>query len=200
MAELGADAPAGNTTHLSVVDRDGNMVALTNTLLARFGARVVLPQTGIPLNNGMNWFDPVPGKPNSIAPGRRPLCNMCPMIASRDGAPWVALGACGGRRIMSAVTQLTSLLVDFSMSLDRAFATPRLDASGATIVVDETMAPEDRAALAQLGGVETVPNTLYPSRFAVPSAVMRAPGGLNSGMAHIVSPVAAAVPEGESGI
>jgi gamma-glutamyltranspeptidase/glutathione hydrolase len=199
LAELGAEASGGNTTHLSVVDRDGNMVALTNTLLARFGARVVLPRTGIALNNGINWFDPVPGRPNSLGPGKRPLCNMCPVIASRDGAPWFALGACGGRRILSAVTQLTALLVDFSMSLDRAFATPRLDASTGTIVADRALAPEALAALARVGPVETAPNTLYPSRFAVPSAVMRAPGGLNSGMAHILSPVAAAIAEGESG-
>ncbi|MEI9985187.1 MAG: gamma-glutamyltransferase [Aliidongia sp.] len=197
---LGAEPPQGNTTHLSVVDRDGNMVALTNTLLDRFGAKVVLPQTGITLNNGINWFDPVPGRPNSLGPGKKPLCNMCPVIADRDGEPWFALGACGGRRIISAVTQLSALLIDFSMSLDRAFATPRLDASGEIVVADEAMPADALAVLSRFVSIETAPNTLYPSRFAVASAVMRSPGnGLNTGMAHIVSPVAAAVPEGESG-
>ena len=196
----GGEHPAGNTTHLSAVDRDGNMVALTNTLLDRFGARVVLPQTGITLNNGINWFDPMPGRPNSIGPGKRPLCNMCPLIASRGGAPWFALGACGGRRIISAVTQLSALLIDFSMSLDRAFTTPRLDAGGETVIADAEMSSDDLAVLSRFVPLETAPNTLYPSRFAAPAAVMRAPGGgLNSGMAHILSPMAAAVPEGDSG-
>jgi gamma-glutamyltranspeptidase / glutathione hydrolase len=200
LAGLGAEPAQGNTTHLSVVDRDGNMVALTNTLLDRFGARVVLPQTGITLNNGINWFDPVPGRPNSLGPGKRPLCNMCPVVARRGNAPWFALGACGGRRIISAVTQLSALLIDFSMSLDRAFATPRLDASGEVVVADAAMTPEDLAVLSRFLSIETAPNTLYPARFAVASAVMRAAGsGLNSGMAHIMSPAAAAVMEGESG-
>jgi gamma-glutamyltranspeptidase/glutathione hydrolase len=87
------------------------------------------------------------------------------------------------------------------MSLDRAFATPRLDASGDMVIADDAMPPDDLAVLSRFVPLETAPNTLYPARFAVASAVMRAPsGGLNSGAAHILSPVAAAVPEGESGL
>ena len=74
-----------------MVDRAGTMVSLTQTLLSVFGSKVISPSTGILLNNGIMWFDPRPGRPSSIAPGRRPLSNMCPVIASRDGAPWVAL-------------------------------------------------------------------------------------------------------------
>jgi gamma-glutamyltranspeptidase/glutathione hydrolase len=195
---LGDEAPGGNTTFLAVVDREGNMVALNNTLLSRFGARVVLPKTGILLNNAINWFDPVPGRPNSLAPGKRPLCNMAPLVATRDGKPWFALGACGGRRIISAVTQLTAMLVDYSMSLESAFAMPRLDASTDPVSVDAAMAPEDIEQVRRLMPAEIVPNTTSPGRFAIPSAVMRAPGsGINSGMAHIMSPVAAAIGEAE---
>ena len=64
------------TTHLSVVDKDGNMVALTQTLLSVFGSRVVLPESGILMNNGIMWFDPRPGKPNSLSKDKKPLCNM----------------------------------------------------------------------------------------------------------------------------
>jgi gamma-glutamyltranspeptidase/glutathione hydrolase len=125
---------------------------------------------------------------------------MCPVVASRGGAPWFALGACGGRKIISAVTQLTAMLVDFSMSLEGAFSTPRLDASGDPVIVDAAMAPEDLEMLLRVVPAEIMPNTVYPSHFAVPSAVMRAPGsGINSGMAQILSPMAAAVMEAERG-
>ena len=101
-----AAAPAC-TTHLNVVDADGNFVALTQTLLSIFGSKVLLPDTGILMNNGIMWFDPRPGRPNSMAPAKRPLSNMCPAIGLRDGAPFLAIGASGGRKIVSAVTQLS---------------------------------------------------------------------------------------------
>ncbi|MEX2200347.1 MAG: gamma-glutamyltransferase, partial [Dongiaceae bacterium] len=103
---LGDDAEAKTqpacTTHLSVVDRDGTMAALTQTLLSRFGSKLMLPGTGIMTNNAIMWFDPRPGRPNSLAPGKRPLSNMCPTIVAKNGVPQVALGASGGRRIMPA--------------------------------------------------------------------------------------------------
>jgi gamma-glutamyltranspeptidase/glutathione hydrolase len=191
LAEFGEGAPSA-TTHISVVDRDGNMVALTNTLLALFGSKVILPRTGILMNNGMLWFDPVPGRPNSIAAGRRPLANMCPAVLTRDGAPWAALGACGGRRIIPAITQLTSFLVDFAMPLEKAFATPRIEASGASLLVDNRFPPEVVDALAGRFPIEIVEDVVYPTRFAVPSAVMRRQG-LNSGMSHVHGPAPAAI-------
>ena len=195
LATMGAGA-SGNTTHVSVADRHGNMVALTVTLLARFGARAVLPQTGILLNNAINWFDPRPGRPNSLAPGRRPLANMCPVVATRDGAPWAALGACGGRKIISAVTQLASMLIDYGLSLDSAFATPRLDASTETVLVDAAMDPEWIELVASTGPIQVVPDQVYPVHFAAPSAVMRASGtGINSAATHLRSPVAAVASE-----
>jgi gamma-glutamyltranspeptidase/glutathione hydrolase len=194
---MGAGA-SGNTTHLSVVDRDGNMVALTVTLLARFGARIVLPSSGILMNNAINWFDPRPGRPNSLAAGQRPLANMCPMIVTRDGVPWVGLGACGGRKILSAVTQLASMLIDYDLSLDGAFATPRLDASTETVLVDAAMDPEWIEQIGAALPIQIVPDQVYPSHFAVPSAVMRATGtGLNSAATHPRSAVAAALGEEE---
>src|SRR6266852_188942 len=191
---MGYANPASHTTHLSVVDRDGNMVALTNTLLSRFGSKVVLPKTGIMMNNGMMWFDPRPGGPNALAAGKRPLSNMCPVVVTRDGLPWAALGASGGRRIIPAVAQLSSLLIDFSLPLEKAFAVPRLDASGDKVLVDNRFPPEVIAALAARMPVEVVEEAVYPGQFANPSAVMRpSAGNRNAGMAHIHSPVAAAV-------
>ena len=133
------------TSHVSVIDADGNMAALTNSLLSRFGAKVTLPGTGILMNNGMMWFDPRPGRPNAIAPGKRPLANMCPVVATRDGVPAFAMGAAGGRQIVPALVQLTSFLLDFGLSPEEAFHVPRLDASTRTVVCNARM-PADQVA------------------------------------------------------
>ncbi|HET7365961.1 MAG TPA: gamma-glutamyltransferase, partial [Burkholderiales bacterium] len=74
------------TTHFSIVDRAGNFCAVTQTLLSIFGSRVVSPTTGVLLNNGIMWFDPEPGKPNSLAPGKRCLANYCPIIGEMSGS------------------------------------------------------------------------------------------------------------------
>jgi gamma-glutamyltranspeptidase/glutathione hydrolase len=198
LERLGAGAPAPScTTHLSVVDRHGNMAALTQTLLSRFGSKVVLPETGILMNNGILWFDPRPGRPNSIAPGRRPLANMCPVIVRRDGAPWFALGASGGRRIMPAVAQVLSFLVDYGMTLEEAFHQPRLDVSGEDRAVLDVRMPADvERAVAVLMPVTREPTSVYPVQFACPSAVLRDPAtGLHYGMGEIASPWAGAVAE-----
>src|SRR5260221_4128519 len=109
--------PPSSTTNLTVTARDGNMVALTQPLLWVLGRKVVLPATGILMNNGVMWFDPRPGAPNSLAPAKRPLTNMCPVIVRRDGKPWFAIGASGGRQIFPAALQIASFLIDHGMSL-----------------------------------------------------------------------------------
>ncbi|MEO3387905.1 gamma-glutamyltransferase [Mesorhizobium sp. CAU 1741] len=171
------------TTHVSVVDRDGTMVSLTNTLLSRFGSKVALPGTDMLMNNGMMWFDPRPGQPNSIAPGVRPLANMCPIIATADGKPRLALGAAGGRQIMPAVTQILSYVAKYGMSLEEALHAPRVDASGVKLRVNRKARTEVAPRLGTEFPVEIVEDTLYPVNFAVPSAVYRE-GGENCGMAH----------------
>src|SRR4029077_9444913 len=87
-----AQAPSC-TTHFSVVDRHGNMCSVTQTLLSIFGSRVVSPSTGLLLNNGIMWFDPEPGKPNSLGPGKRCLGNFCPVIGEGGDGRRFALGA-----------------------------------------------------------------------------------------------------------
>jgi gamma-glutamyltranspeptidase / glutathione hydrolase len=191
------ESRASCTSHLSVVDRDGMMVALTQTLLSRFGAKVLLPSTGILMNNGIMWFDPRPGRPNSIAPGRQPLANMCPAIVRRGGRPWLALGASGGRRILPAVAEILSFAIDHGMDLERAFHQPRLDESARGIVTLDRRLPAAVAeALSALGPVEIGASEPYPMLFACPSAVMRL-GQTNIGMSEIVSPWSGAVAEGE---
>ena len=84
LGESEPDAAQSCTTHLTVCDAEGTTVAMTTTLMSSMGSRVLLPQSGVLLNNGMMWFDPRPGTPNSIAPGKRPLCNMLPIMLT-DG-------------------------------------------------------------------------------------------------------------------
>jgi len=183
------------TTHLNVIDRHGNMVALTQTLLSVFGSKVVLPSSGVLMNNGIMWFDPRPGSPNSIAPGKRALSNMCPLIVRRDGKPWFSIGASGGRKILPAVYQISSFLIDHGMTLEQAFHQPRIDASGGdTVGVDPRHPQTVQSALAERFPVETNELVVYPTNYACPSAVFRDPrSGEHYGMTDVMSPWSGAV-------
>ncbi len=187
------------TTHINVADREGNVVALTITLLSLFGSKVTLPRTGILMNNGIMWFDPRPDRPNSIAPNKRPLSNMCPVILLRDDGKRFALGAAGGRRIMPAVFQLISFLTDYHMPLDAAIHQPRLDVSGTDTVSVDSVLPQDVIiALSSAYRTRLLPNGVYPNPFACPSAVCHDPESRqNTGAAFVVSPRAAAWAEPE---
>jgi gamma-glutamyltranspeptidase/glutathione hydrolase len=188
----------GCTTHFSVVDRHGNMVSQTQTLLSIFGARVVSPSTGFTMNNGIMWFDPVPGRPNSLAPGKRCLMNVCPILGQSGDARF-ALGASGGRKIVSAMVQMASFIADHGMDLGAAFHHPRIDVSGGpTVVADETL-PRD--VLARLGAEHpliTARRSPFPFAFACPAGVMRQ-GWTNSGCTEIMSPWGDAVSEDQTG-
>jgi len=175
------------TTHFSVVDKDGNMVSMTQTLLSLFGSKVTLPSTGMLMNNGIMWFDPVAGNPNSLGPDKKCLMNVCPAIG-RKGDLSFAIGASGGRKIMPAVTQLSSFLCDFDMDLEQAFHHPRLDMSGSGDVVADMMLDQDtHKLLAKNHPLVCARRTAYPYFFACPSAVSRQ-SGINSGMTEIMSP------------
>ena len=140
---------SGGTTHLSVVDRDRNAVALTQTLLSWSG--VVLPRSGVIMNDAMGWFDPLPGRANSIAPGKRGLNNMSPVILLREGRPWVTLGAPGGRRIIGTVAQVISNLVDHGMGVQAAISAPKIDCSEPVTRVDARVPESVRVDLEARG-------------------------------------------------
>ena len=199
LATLGHAGGASCTTHISVADGEGNLVALTQTLLSLFGSKVVLPETGILMNNGVMWFDPVPGRPNSIAPGQRPLSNMCPAIAIREDGVRVALGASGGRRILPAVFQILSFLTDFGMELGEAIDVPRIDASGGDVVgIDSRLGRSVREAIGARFRTEVDPLTVYPTMFACPNLVSdERTSGRQTGAAHVRSPWAQAVAASE---
>jgi len=183
------------TTHLNVIDRDGNMVALTQTLLSVFGSKVVLPSSGVLMNNGIMWFDPRPETPNCLAPGKRALSNMCPVIATLEGKPWFAIGASGGRKILPAVYQISSFLIDHGMTLDVAFHQPRIDASGGdTVGVDPRHSAATKQALAGKFPLSMTELVVYPTNFACPSAVLHDPKtGEHQGISDVMSPWSGAV-------
>jgi gamma-glutamyltranspeptidase/glutathione hydrolase len=181
------------TTHISVCDAEGTMVAITTTLLSSMGSRVVLPNTGILMNNGVMWFDPRPGQPNSIAPGRRPLTNMFPVILRNGDKPWIVAGASGGRRIMAAVLQLVSFVADFGMALEAAAHQPRIDVSGPDkVTADRRLDPDILRALQADGTTEIVERTVLPINFACPNLLMQQ-GGERVGVSDAASPWSAAV-------
>jgi gamma-glutamyltranspeptidase / glutathione hydrolase len=188
-----AKTAAECTTHLSVIDRDGNMVALTQTLLSLFGSKVVLPETGILMNNGINWFDPRPGRPNSLGAGKRPLSNMLPVLGFAGDKPWLAIGASGGRRIMPAIFQLISFQADFGLGLEAAFHHPRIDTSVAgEVAVDPRIAPETRAALARHFSVTERARVPYPLPYACPIAVAVEGSGERVALTELSQPWAGA--------
>jgi gamma-glutamyltranspeptidase/glutathione hydrolase len=188
MGDHEAPQAPGCTTHFSVVDRHGNMCAVTQTLLSIFGSRVVSPSTGLLLNNGIMWFDPELGKANSLAPNKSVLANYCPVVGVAGDGRQFALGASGGRKILGAVLQLSSFLLDHRMTLEQAFHQPRIDVSGGgQIVVDQSLAPDIQQALAQMLPTSPVRRTVFPYAFACPAGVLRE-HGLNMGCTEVMSP------------
>lgn len=185
-----------STTHITAIDRDGGVAALTTTLLSLFGSRYVLSGTGILMNNGVMWFDPRPGRPNSLAPGKRALTNMCPLVVSRNGRPWFGLGASGGRRILGAVTQTASFIVDFGMDAENAAHHPRIDFSGGEhLDIDERLPAAVRERLLAEPGARLVEHAVWPARFACPNLVLRGGDGRNYGVTDVMSPWSAAIAE-----
>jgi gamma-glutamyltranspeptidase / glutathione hydrolase len=178
------------TTHFCAADSEGNMVALTQTLMSLFGSCVMLPKTGITMNNGMLWFDPEPNRPNSIAPGKRPLCNICPVVVTKDGKPWFCIGASGGRRIVPAVTQLSLMLIDRGLDVETAFHHPRIDVSGVgPIRVNRDLPDAVKKAIAGRLPIVEVGNQVSPLGFANPSCIVRDPAsGELTGMNEVMSP------------
>jgi gamma-glutamyltranspeptidase/glutathione hydrolase len=171
------------TTHVGVVDRQRNMVSLTNTAVSLWGSRVVVPGTGILLNNGMIWFDPEPGKANSVGAGRRALVNMVPVLGFKRGVPHLTLGAPGGRKIVSAIPQVIANLVDGRTSPQAAIDAPRLHTEGGALDVDARVGDRALADLRRRGH-EVIPRdeTYSSLHFARPIAVRVTTSGLQAGL------------------
>ena len=146
-----AAAESPNTTHLTVADHLGNVVASTQTINSLFGARMIVPGTGILLNNYMHLFDPRPGRTLSIAPGKRLTTSQSPMMVLEGGKPRYALGLPGGLRIFGVVMQAIVNLVDHGMTLQEAVEAPRLWTQGQDLFIEPSIGDSVRAGLAGRG-------------------------------------------------
>lgn len=118
---------SGSTTSFAVMDRAGNMVACTKSINYFFGSGVTVPGTGIIMNNHMDDFVLNPGHIQSIEPGKRPLSSMTPtLVLDPSGQPFMALGSPGATRIIGAVAQVISNVVDHNMPIQDAIVAPRI--------------------------------------------------------------------------
>ena len=133
---LPAGKESSDTTHYSIADEQGNVVAVTYTLNNGYGSKVTVPRAGFLLNDEMDDFASKPGSPNlyglvqgeanAIGPGRRPLSSMAPTIVLKDVKPFLVLGAPGGSTIITAVLQVMLNVMDFGMNVQDAIDFPRI--------------------------------------------------------------------------
>lgn len=129
-ASVADRAAAGHTVHLVAADADRNMVSLTATQGASLGSLVAIEGLGLLLGNGMSRFEPDPGKPNSIAPGKRMQHNMCPLFITRNGRPYCAAGLPGGRKIINVAALLAYAITQRGMTCGEAMELPKFHVEG----------------------------------------------------------------------
>jgi gamma-glutamyltranspeptidase/glutathione hydrolase len=152
------------TTHFSIVDAQGNAAALTYTINALFGARVIAGDTGFFLNDEMDDFTIKPGTPNlfglvqgsanAIAPGKRPLSSMSPTIVTRAGKPFIVMGSPGGSRIITILVQVLLNVIEHGMTIQEAVNAPRIHHQWLPdqITVEPfALSPDTRALLEAMG-------------------------------------------------
>ncbi len=152
-----------HTSHLSVIDQWGNMVALTSSVNTHFGSKLILGETGIFLNNTMDDFSLRPGYPNyfglvgseanAVAPGKRPLSSMSPTLVLHDGDPFLAVGGAGGPKIITGTLQTVLNIIDFGADPAEAVHDPRIHHQWKPnyLFVDREISPDCVSALFQLG-------------------------------------------------
>jgi gamma-glutamyltranspeptidase/glutathione hydrolase len=140
------------------------------------------------LNNGIMWFDPEPGKPNSLGPGKRCLANYCPVVGEAADGRRFALGASGGRKILGAALQLSAFAMGHGMNLEQAFHQPRIDVSGGgQVIMDPLLGDSVFEALNRELPTSVVRRSVFPYAYACPAGVMR-DGSTNTGCTEIMSP------------
>jgi gamma-glutamyltranspeptidase/glutathione hydrolase len=171
MPQPSAATSEEDTTHFNAVDKDRNVVTCTHT--SGFEAGVVPPGTGLYLTGSMAWFVAKPDYPNSIAPWKRPLLNMTPLMVLKEGLPILAEGAPGGRMIMNHNTQVILNVLEFNYGIQDAIAQPTLDTSGTNTLIDSRIPEYVANRLKAMGHrVTVVEETPEIGVFARPTGIL----------------------------
>lgn len=142
---------SANTTHLTIADRYGNVISSTQTINSLFGARIMVPGTGIIPTNYLYLFDPHPGRALSLQPGKRITSGISATIAAKDGKPLFAVGLPGAHRIPSAVFQMILNVIDHGMTVQEAVEAPRLFTWGEEAELERGFSESVQNALKALG-------------------------------------------------
>ena len=184
---------SSHTTHACAVDRDHNAVSVTLTHGNLLGSHVVVPGTGLVLNDMMLLFDPRPGHANSIAGGKWQATPVAPTLLLEQGRLRAVLGTPGGRRIPTAIAQVIVNLVDRGLGMQDAIAAPRLHAEGPEVLLDDRVDPAVFAGLRALGHqVVAGEKTPCSFNFAQPNGIAVGFDGVLHGGADPFTPGAAA--------
>jgi gamma-glutamyltranspeptidase/glutathione hydrolase len=147
---------SGSTTHLSAVDIQGNVVALTQSINYWFGSGITVDGTGILLNNHLADFSDTKGQPNSIEPFKRPVSSIAPTIVLKNDKPFLTIGTPGGPRIISALAQIIINIIDFNMGIDAAIEAARIHTYGGTLHAEGRITAETVSQLEKLGHIVKV--------------------------------------------
>ncbi len=174
---LNSGFSARDTTHVSVVDREGGCVAMTHSL--GMGSGVVTPGLGFMYNNCMAVFDPRPGHTGSIAPGKARFTSLCPSILFKDGQPALVIGAPGGTQIAMGVLQAILNVIDFGMTMTEAVSAPRFSATSDAIDVSNRI-PRFVTRALEAQGYQVV-RSPYTYGFAAVHGIRLAGGKLDGG-------------------
>jgi gamma-glutamyltranspeptidase/glutathione hydrolase len=180
---LADSPPAGvsphGTTHVAAADTQGNLVSATISQGGLFGSCLAVPGTGIILGHGMCRFDPHPGLANSLGHGKRPLNNVCPLIL-RMPARDVAIGARGGRRIVSVCVQMAQRIVDYGATAREVDAAPRIHTlTGDPLEISTNFDPQIRDALERAGYRIEVPKEVAGAAHG--AEILHATGEIRTG-------------------
>lgn len=138
-----------NTTHYSIMDKEGNMVAVTKSI--NYGSGITAEGTGIMLNNTMADFDTGAGKANSIEGGKIPLSSMSPTLVLKDGKPFMVVGSPGGTRIITTVAQVISKVIDHKLDIQEAIDSPRFFDGYGEIKLETRIPKTEREKLEKMG-------------------------------------------------
>lgn len=172
------------TTHYSVVDRQGNAVAVTYTLNFGYGSGIVAAGTGILLNNEMDDFAAKPGVPNAygliggdanaVEPGKRPLSSMTPTLVFKDGQPVLVTGSPGGSRIITTVLQILLNVIDHQMNIAEATVAPRVHHQWLPdeLRIEEGLSPDTIRVLEEMGHTVVIKDAMGSTQ-----SIVRGPGG-----------------------